>query len=115
MIKRFNERKVDIKENLKSGIGALEFREVASKEELFNKVKMFTTITIKKGESIGYHTHNGEEEVMIINSGIGTYKDDGKEYEVKPGDVTICFEGHYHSIENKQEENLVLTGFIIEK
>ena len=55
MIKKFDDRNVSIKENLKGGCGALEFRQIASAEELLNKIKMYTNITIKPNDSIGYH------------------------------------------------------------
>lgn len=115
MIRRESERLQEVKTNLKDGKGNIDFKYIASKEETFNKIKMFSSITIKKGNSIGYHTHVGEEEIMLIKSGKALYKDDGKEYELLPGDVTICFENHYHGIENVQDEDLELVAMIIEK
>ena len=115
MIKKFDDRNVSIKENLKGGCGALEFRQIASAEELLNKIKMYTNITIKPNDSVGYHRHDGEEEIMLINKGEGTYCDDGVESLICQGDVAICFDGHSHSIQNKANENLEITAIIIEK
>lgn len=115
MIKRLNERNTSIKEKLKDGIGSINFTTIADSSELYNKIKMYSTLTIKQGNSIGYHTHTGEKEIMLISSGVGLYKDDGKEYEVHPGDVTICDEGHYHGITNNNKEDLILIALIIEK
>lgn len=115
MIRRNDERIKEIKENLKDGEGHIDFKYIASKEEMFNKIKMFANLTIKKGNSIGYHTHVGEEEIMLIKSGKALYKDDGQEYELLPGDVTICFENHYHGISNVQDEDLELVALILEK
>lgn len=114
MIKRLNERNTSIKEKLKDGIGSINFSTIADSSELYNKIKMYSTLTIKQGNSIGYHTHTGEKEIMLINKGIGLYKDDGNEYEVHPGDVTICDEGHYHGIINNNKENLEIIALIIE-
>lgn len=115
MIKKLNEREIEIKEKLKDGVGSVIFTSIASKAELYDKIKMFSTLTIKKGNSIGYHTHTGEKEVMLINKGVGNYNDDGKEYEVHPGDVTICNEGHYHGIVNNNDEDLEIIAMVIEK
>lgn len=115
MIRRANERPENIKEKLKNGEGSVLFKEIAKPEEMFNKVKMLSTLTIKKGDSIGYHTHVGEEEIMYINKGKGIYKDDGEESEVNVGDVTICFENHYHGIENISDEPLELIAMVLYK
>lgn len=114
MIKKDNERIIDIKEHLKDGEGNVIFKKIAEPEEMYNRLKMFNTVIIKKGCSIGYHTHHGEQEVMLVKSGKGLYKDDGKEYEINPGDVTICFEEHYHGISNIYDEDLELVALIIE-
>ena len=115
MIRKFDERENSVKEKLKDGIGFVDFKQIASSDELFNKVKMFSTLTIKPGNSIGYHTHVGEEEVMLINKGSGLYKDDGEESIVNPGDVTICFENHYHGITNNTSEDLELIAMVLYK
>ena len=115
MIIKEKERNIEIREKLKEGIGQVEFKVIASKVEMYDKIKMFNTITIKKGNSIGYHTHSGEKEIMMINKGKGLYKDDGKEYVVLPGDVTICDEGHYHGIINNEDEDLEVIAMIVEK
>ena len=115
MIKRLNERENGVKEKLKDGIGYVDFKTIAGGEEVFNKIKMFSTLTIKPGNSIGYHTHVGEQEVMLINKGSGLYKDDGNESIVNPGDVTVCFENHYHGITNNTNEDLELIAMVIEK
>jgi len=115
MIRKQNERNIEIKPNLKDGQGEVIFKQIASKAEMYDKIKMFNTIIIKKGNSIGYHTHTGEKEIMLITKGKGLYKDDGSEYEVLAGDVTICDEGHYHGISNNEDEDLELIGLIIEK
>ena len=115
MIKRYNERETSIKENLKGGEGSVGFRQIGSGDDFYNKIKMYSTLTLKPGDSIGYHTHVGEQEIMLINKGEGTYCDDGVESLIFQGDVAICFDGHSHSIQNKANENLEITAIIIEK
>lgn len=115
MIRRFDERKKEIKEKLKEGSGRVEFCHIAESEETYGKAKMYATLTLHKGDSIGYHSHTGEEEIMLINKGVGIYKEDNVEYKVKPGDITICQEGHFHSISNKNDEILEIIAIIIKK
>lgn len=115
MIRKFNERESVIKEKLKDGVGYVDLKTIASGEEVFNKIKMFSTLSIKPGNSIGYHTHVGEQEVMLINKGSGLYRDDGQESIVTQGDVTVCFENHYHGITNNTNEDLEIIAMVIEK
>ena len=115
MIRKLNEREDSRKENLKDGVGYIDFKQIATSEELFNKIKMYSTLTINPGSSIGYHSHVGEEEIMLINKGSGLYNDDGKESVVEQGDVTICFENHYHSITNNTNEDLQIVAIILTK
>lgn len=115
VIRRKDERLIEVKPNLKDGNGSVEFKYIATSEEMFNKVKMFSTLTLNKGDSIGYHTHVGEAEIMYINKGKGLYKDDGQESVVYQGDVTICFENHYHGIVNNDDEPLELIAMVLYK
>ena len=71
MIRKLNEREDSRKENLKDGVGYIDFKQIATSEELFNKIKMYSTLTINPGSSIGYHSHVGEEEIMLINNILG--------------------------------------------
>ena len=114
MITRFDDRLTEIKEHLKSGEGNVEFKYIASKEQLYNKIKMYSVLTLKQGCSIGYHQHIGEEEIMFIKSGQGDYIDDGKESILKTGDVSICEDGHFHGIKNNSPEVLEIVALIIE-
>lgn len=115
MIRKNEERLTEIKQHLKDGNGSVNFKYIATSNEMFNKVKVFSTLTLNKGDSIGYHTHVGEMEVMYINKGKGLYKDDGDESIVNEGDVTICFENHYHGIINNEDKPLELIAMVLYK
>ena len=48
-------------------------------------------LTLPPGASIGLHKHDNNEDVYIIISGKGIFTDsNGKETEVKAGDITIA-------------------------
>ncbi|MDR1649246.1 MAG: cupin domain-containing protein [Synergistaceae bacterium] len=70
-------------------------------------------LTLKPGDSVGFHKHEVNEDVYIIVSGTGVFKDaDGKEYEVGPGDITIARLGQSHALANTGKEDLLLISVI---
>jgi mannose-6-phosphate isomerase-like protein (cupin superfamily) len=73
---------------------------------------MAAKISLEKGASVGYHTHKDNEEVYTIISGSGTYTDDGKDIDAKPGDVFLCRKGHSHGLKNTGSEPLVFGAAI---
>ena len=51
---------------------------------------------IRAGVSIGEHLHTKNEEIYFLLSGTGTLIFDGEEYDMNPGDVSLCTVGHSH-------------------
>ena len=115
MIIKLNERVNYTKDNFKGGEGTVDFKEILSSGQMPGNIKVYSTLTYKKGSSIGYHTHVGEQEVILVIKGKGIVTDDGKEYEVTVGDVNICLENHYHCIRNESDEDLQIVALVIEK
>lgn len=98
----FEKIKPTVIQNFKGGKGEVE-------------TKMFQDETIKicknrlkKGSSIGYHMHKGSSEIIYVLSGIATITLDGKTETLNAGQCHYCKEGHYHGVENKNEEDLIL-------
>lgn len=48
------------------------------------------------GVSIGPHLHTEGQEVYYLLSGTGVLTFDGVEYEMNPGDISLCGIGHSH-------------------
>ena len=70
-------------------------------------------LTLPPGASIGLHKHDNNEDVYIIISGQGIFTDsNGKETEVKAGDITIARPGQSHALKNAGEEPLVFLDLI---
>ena len=115
MIRKFNERENTIKENLKGGNGLVNFKQIATGEDFYKKIKTYATLTFKPGDGIGYHTHINEQEIILINKGEALYNDDGNETTLHIGDVAVCYENHYHSITNASDSELEIIALIIEK
>ena len=115
MIKKKSELKQVINENMRGGDGSIIITHLANTDEMYNKSRLFATLVIKPGCSIGYHIHEGESEVFHIISGTASYNDNGNDVKLTPGDVTLIPEGHGHSIANNGETDLILTALIISK
>ena len=79
-------------------------------------VKEVSWLRIEPGDSIGYHQHVTNEDVYIIVSGEGVFKDkDGKDKPVKAGDVAIVRKGESHGIANTGKVPLVFVDVISEQ
>ena len=65
---------------------------------------------IKAGVSIGVHTHTDSEEIYYLVSGKGVLTYDGVEYEMAPGDVSLCNVGHSHGFLATEDSQLIVVG-----
>ena len=75
--------------------------------------KMIGEMTLAVGDSIGFHVHQDDEEIYIINRGQGRYtRSDGQTAEVGPGDVTLTRKGEGHGLANIGQEPLFFTAVI---
>ncbi len=113
MIKRKEEMRPEVKENLRGGRGALSFTHIFEKDELSSKANMFAEVTLLPGESIGEHPHGEEGEIYIVKSGTATVTDCGEVYDLSAGDAMWTTAGETHSIENKTEKPLVIYAIIL--
>lgn len=115
MIVKKEKREVKSVEALKGGEGVALMNTIATSEQTFNHIKMYSNITLKKNCGIGYHNHVNEIEIILINEGVATYNDDGNVSKVNPGDVLICEDGHFHSIKNEEDDDLKITALVVYK
>lgn len=65
---------------------------------------------IKANVSIGVHEHTETEEVYYLISGKGVLTYDGVEYEMLPGDVSLCNRGHSHGFLATEDSVLVVVA-----
>ena len=84
-------------------------------EEMYQKGRVFSHVTLEKGCEIGWHIHHGDGETYYILRGKGEYNDNGKVVEVLPGDVTFVDDGEGHSLKNIGEEPLEAIALILYK
>jgi mannose-6-phosphate isomerase-like protein (cupin superfamily) len=113
MIRRKNDMVKEVRERMRGGSGDVEIVHVFKKEELQGKARLFARIILKKECSIGFHTHDNEEEIYYIISGKGTVEDNGTAYEVTAGDAILTGNGAGHSISNQQDEPLEVLAVIL--
>lgn len=82
-------------------------------EEMYGKGRMFNLMTLAPGNSIGYHQHEGDNEIFVILSGTAEYNDNGTPVQVTEGDVCVCNSGEFHGMVNNSEEPLRFVALIL--
>ena len=113
MIRKADECKKEFREKMRDGNGTVEITNfIVGPEELCNKGRMFSRITLKSGCSIGFHIHEKDSELFYILKGEAEYNDNGEIRTVKAGDLTICPEGEGHGITNNSDEVLEFVALI---
>ena len=65
---------------------------------------------IKAGVSIGVHAHLHSEEIYYLVSGKGILTYDGVDYEMMPGDISLCNIGHSHGFSATEDSVLIVVG-----
>ncbi|MBP5182954.1 MAG: cupin domain-containing protein [Lentisphaeria bacterium] len=115
MIRRADQRRAQIRNQVRGGKGDAVFAHVweSGKEELNDNMRLYAVITLKAGDSIGYHVHEGEDELYFILSGKALYDDNGVKENLFPGDSSITRSGEGHGIESAGPEDLVLLAVIV--
>ena len=116
MIRRNEDRKVDIKQMF-GGEGEARLAHILNgAPEMYGKGRVFSIVTLKPGCEIGWHVHHGDGETYCILSGHGEYSDNGTLVAVGPGDVTFVDDGEGHSLRNADAvEDLTAVALILYK
>lgn len=111
MITRKDDQTTSIREHMRDGSGSAKL--TALFNELPANARLFSTITLEPGSSIGYHVHENETEMFYFVSGFARVRDDDEFYEMLPGDAMATFSGHGHAVESIGPGPLVLVACII--
>ena len=96
-----------------TGRGSVYLDHLLEGEDLNNKCSLFARVTIKPGDALHVHPHEGEAESYYILQGTGLYTDNDREYLVSAGCVTYTGDGEKHGIKNVGEDDLVFIALII--
>jgi mannose-6-phosphate isomerase-like protein (cupin superfamily) len=113
MIKKFEDFKTELRENMRGGDGTVTVTSFVSAEELNEKGRLFGKITLKPGCGIGFHIHEKDSELFYIIKGTATYDDNGTKTTVSAGNVTLTPAGTGHAIKNEGEEDVELIALIV--
>lgn len=114
MIKRSNEHKMDVSEGVFGGRGEIQFKRlIETPDELYDKGRVFSIVTLNPGCELGWHIHKGDGEFYHILSGEGEYSDNGNIVTLRIGDTAFCPDGEGHCIANRSSEPLVFVALII--
>lgn len=111
MITRSNEHPIEKREQMRGGNGTVVLTKLMN--ELPSNARLFSTITLAPGCSIGNHEHKNETELFYFVSGTGRVYDDGEYYEVHAGDAMSTGNGHSHGVENIGTDDLVMVAAIV--
>ena len=114
MIRKKDACAVEYREHMRDGDGTVQLTSfIAGPQELNDKGRLFSKITLQPGCSIGYHVHEKDAELFYILSGTAEYNDNGEVKTVEAGDVTICPTGQGHGIANRSDEVVELVAVIV--
>ncbi len=107
------DRIVEPKPNVRGGKGTVDFEHFLPTDKMPAHFRILADTVVEPGCSLGMHRHVGECEFYFIAEGEGLYNDNGKEYTVHAGDMTFCFEGEEHGIENVSDAPLHIIACVI--
>lgn len=113
MVKSSKDMKDNVREAMRGGDGSVICRDFLSKGEYDGKARLFSTLTLEPGCSIGKHVHENEEEIFYVLNGVATYDDNGTTVKMFPGDSCICRSGEAHSIANREESGTLTVVAVI--
>ncbi len=112
MIIRKDEMKRTVRNEMRGGTGHVTVTNLMD-EGTMAHTRLFSTLTLEAGCSIGEHDHVNETEYYWILSGSGIVTEADGEKEVGAGDLVVTGGGASHAIRNSGNETLVLLALII--
>jgi len=113
MIRKKHEMENEVRERMRGGEGAVEILHIFRSKELTGRTRLFARLRLGAGSSIGFHRHEGEEEVFYILSGTGHVSEGGPVSPVGPGDAVLTGAGGGHSISNTGPDPLEFLAVIL--
>ena len=111
MIKRNGQYESEVRKKMRGGEGEVKIEHFWDKDEMHANNRLFARLTLAPGSSIGFHEHNGEEEVFVVVKGRAEADDNGETVILETGD-TILTGGAGHSIKSIGDEPLELVAVI---
>ncbi len=102
----FDRRLLKPAKNAHQGKGAILFRRLWAKESFLTHWEFIDHCVLPPGTSIGYHQHNGIEEVYYLMSGSGRMTVNDVTTDVKAGDAIPCTLHDSHGLYNNSDKDV---------
>ena len=113
MIRKKEDQAVEFK-CIRGGVGEVEMHKICeTTDELYGKGRLFNRMILAPHNSIGEHTHTGDNEIFYFLSGTGEYNDNGTKVSVRAGDTVICSDGEMHGLVNTGDVPLEFIALIL--
>ncbi len=113
MVTRKEDLKPETIRHMKGGSGSVAVTRLFQPGSYDSAIRMIARLRLPPQAGLGYHRHEGEEEMISVVSGVAEYDDDGLTTILHAGDVCLCKNGHGHSIRNAgQVDDLMLLAVI---
>jgi mannose-6-phosphate isomerase-like protein (cupin superfamily) len=100
VIRKESELKEILVPNMRGGQGVGRQSQFFQPQDFSTPLAAFNVVTLDPGVSVGFHKHEGSEEVYWVLQGRGLAQDDDREVEMNPGDALLTQDQHAHSIAN---------------
>ena len=113
MVRKFSDMKVETREKMRGGEGAVDIRHYFSPEEFGARTRLCAKLTLPPGASIGEHCHENEDEVYLILSGSGIVREQDGERAVSAGDAVLTGRGGSHAVFNNGAVPLEIAAIVI--
>ncbi len=114
MIHRANECKVEVREAMRGGDKSVKITHFFDENnELMSPTRLCAKLELEPGASIGFHTHENEEEMFVVLSGKALIDDNGVEVEVSVGDTILTGNGAGHAVKSLGPDRLELLAVIV--
>ena len=113
MIRKVDNIETEVRVGMRGGKGSVTIRHFFKQNEIKAKCRLCSRLILPPGASIGPHIHEAEDELFIIERGIGVLDDGTNKIKVEPGDAILTGNGESHSISNVGNEPLELIAIIM--
>ena len=114
MIHTSGDYKNEVRENMRGGDKSVKITHYFDEaNELMSPTRLCAQLELEPGASIGFHTHENEEEIFIVLAGKARIDDNGVEKEVTVGDSILTGNGAGHSVKNIGDEPLRMVAVIV--
>ena len=113
MVKSAKDMKENVRVAMRGGDGQVVCKDFLDKGEYDGKARLFSTLTMEPGCSIGKHVHENEEEIFYILAGQACIDDNGTEVIASVGDSVITRSGEGHSVACEGTDTLEILACIV--